>query len=199
MAIRFGHCAGQSLPGAGCAGPAMTAFAAAMKLTLGFEGGRSNHPADHGGLTNYGITQGAYDRWRRLRKLPTQPVTHITATEVGTIYHDDYWLTAHCDALPDKLAQCQFDACVHSGPEQAIRFLQQALGISADGRFGPQTRAEVAATPETLIIERYLLVRDRFYDVLVEHDPTQAVFRKGWHKRTAQLRLALLGVTTGVA
>jgi len=66
-------------------------FSAALALVLALEGGYSNHPADPGGATNYGITQAAYDSWRRGRGLDPQPVARIDRREVDAIYRERYW------------------------------------------------------------------------------------------------------------
>ena len=47
---------------------------------LAEEGGQSNHPADPGGLTKFGISQRAY---------PTRDIAHLTLAEA--LYRRDYW------------------------------------------------------------------------------------------------------------
>lgn len=167
-------------------------FYDALKLTLGFEGGRSNEKADRGGLTMYGVTQGTYDRWRRARGQPLRSVTQIEDLEVEMIYRRQYWEAAHCDELPSVLALCVFDAAVNHGPARAIRLLQQALHTPDDGVFGPQTSDALNGADEQDVVASYLNLRQDFYDDIVEHDPTQAKFAHGWANRILALRLRLI-------
>lgn len=166
----------------------MSPFERALKLTLGFEGGLSNDPDDRGKLTNFGVTQAAYDRFRRLNALSARSVTSITAPEVSALYRTEYWIPAHCPDLPERLALCVFDAAVNHGPGQAIRLLQDALGLTIDGIFGLRTRAAVEDVDEPTVIARYLDARQAFYDAIVSHDPTQSKFAHGWSNRVNALR-----------
>ena len=169
----------------------MSAFEEALRLTLGFEGGLSSDPLDKGGLTNFGVTQHAYDRFRRRNNLNSRPVTLISGLEVMSIYRSDYWLTAHCDDLPDKLAMCVFDAAVNHGPGKAIRLLQRALNVPVDGLFGPRTKKALDIADELTTIGRFLDLRQDFYDEIIEHDPSQVRFKRGWANRVIALREAL--------
>lgn len=175
-----------------------TPFDAALKLTLGFEGGYTNDPLDRGKATNFGVTQRAYDRWRARRGLQPMPVAKIAAGEVRDLYRDDYWVIAHCDEMPVRLALVVFDTAVNSGPTRAIILLQRALGVHPDvGIYGPQTRAAVADCDEADTVRKYLDERAAFFDDIVEDDPTQARFIKGWHNRIAMLRDAVLNSDGG--
>lgn len=99
------------------------AFRAALAHVLTFEGGYSDHPLDKGGATNFGVTQGTYDRWRAAQGLPAQPVKVITRAEVEAIYWANYWLKAGCDQLAPALAFVVFDSAVNSGVGRALDWL----------------------------------------------------------------------------
>lgn len=168
-------------------------FDAALKLSLGFEGGTSDHPADKGGLTQHGITQGVYTRWLRGKGQPDHAVTQISDAEVRAIYFDWYWLPTHCDELPDKLGLCVFDAAVNHGAQRATKLLQKALGVNDDGRFGPATRAAAQTCDEDATVKAYLDAREDFYAEIIERDPTQVAFANGWKNRVDALRDELEG------
>jgi lysozyme family protein len=119
-------------------------FACALKLVLVDEGGLDDDPHDHGGRTAYGIIQREYDGFRARHNLPPQDVWRITPAEYTEIYRDRYW-SPWCDRLPAGMDYAFFDACVNTGPAQAAKNLQQALGLRVDGFMGDVTLARVMA------------------------------------------------------
>lgn len=119
-------------------------FATSLALTLLYEGGWSNHPADPGGATMCGITQRVYDEDRDARRLPRQSVRLSTEAERDAIYRRRYWGAAACDALPGGVDYALFDFAVNSGVGRAVRTLQRTVGVDADGAPGRYTLAAVA-------------------------------------------------------
>ena len=119
-------------------------FPHALRLVLVDEGGLDDDPHDHGGRTAYGIIQREYDGFRARHSLPAQDVWKITPAEYTEIYRDRYW-SPWCDRLPAGIDYAFFDACVNTGPAQAAKSLQQALGLRVDGFMGDVTLAAVAA------------------------------------------------------
>jgi lysozyme family protein len=164
------------------------AFSESLPFILRWEGGYVNHPADRGGPTNKGITQSVYDDWRQRQSLPQRDVKTIDDDEVGAIYERGYWVPPRCDALQRQLDLVQFDTAVNMGVGRAVRFLQQALGCTADGNFGPATQQALGACDAGDTIVKYCKVREAFYQSIVQKDPSQAVFLKGWLNRLNSLR-----------
>ena len=157
-------------------------FDRAFHRLLGHEGGYSHHPDDPGGETMWGITadvaraagyQGA------MRDLPL----HIAKA----IYSMRYWTPVRAAELPPLLRFEMFDAAVNSGPRQAVRWLQQALGIEVDGDIGPQTLAAVASATQCAGDDGFALavalnaIRLDFMNNL----PTWPSFGRGWAQRIA--------------
>lgn len=173
----------------------MTAFAEALALTLRFEGGYVNDPADRGGATNFGVTQRVYDHYRNGLGIPPRDVKGITPVEVQSIYEYSYWLPARCDVLvadgKPKLATVHFDTAVNSGVGRAVKFLQRALELDADGIWGPDTARAAAQCNEAEVVPVYLDIRTNFYHDIVNADATQGKFLTGWLKRVEQLRAAV--------
>lgn len=160
----------------------MTNFDRALGLMLGHEGGLSDHALDRGGRTNLGVTQAVYDAWRRKQGMPTRKVDLITADEVRAIYKADYWDACRCDEYPWWLAYATFDAAVNSGPVRAIKWMQQGIGVPADGLVGPKTLAAARkASPPMLF--GVVKARADFISDLVRRSPSQLVFLKGWTRR----------------
>jgi lysozyme family protein len=66
--------------------------------------------------------------------------------------------------LPAGLDLCLFDESVDAGAHEAIRLLQAALGIGADGAWGPQTGAAVKAIANVAgAVGNYTARHEAFY------------------------------------
>ncbi len=157
-------------------------FKPSLALVLKSEGGNDDDPADHGGRTSRGITQREYDAWRREKHLLTMDVWKASDADVATIYHDEYWEPL-CDTLPIGVDYIVFNNNVLDGPQRSTLLLQQALGVTPDGRVGPITRAAIAAADPGVTINRLSDASRAFY--LGLHQPK---FTKGWLNRVAFVR-----------
>lgn len=186
----------------------MSAADTAIDLIIMAEGGLSSDPADRAVRdllpgetvhTGFGIRQSTYNAYRRAHKQPVQPVRLISVEEVRDIYRTGYWQEAGCDLIlatgATATATCTFDAAVQHGPARATGWLQQLIGAKADGVFGPASTAALTAhlvgTPDNALADQLLRDRQRFYDALVQSDPSQARFARGWTNRLTKLRRAL--------
>lgn len=157
------------------------AFDKALAFTLGIEGSESDDAADHGGLTNEGVTQREYDSWRERHSLDSQSVHEITVDELRALYFEDYWTPCRCEEMPAGLGAAVFDMAVNSGQTNAAITLQESLHVRADGAIGPMTllAAQNAKTPALA----FLMARGAFYRDDVVRDPTQLKFLDGWFNR----------------
>jgi lysozyme family protein len=164
-----------------------SSFAAALAFVLRWEGGLSDHPADHGGRTMKGVTQATYDAWRTARGQPRQDVARISDDELGAIYRESYWAAAFCDRLRVALDLVQFDTGVNMGPNRAVKILQATVGATADGACGPQTQAACDSCGLPEAVAKYCEIREGIYRHLAER-PGQDVFLDGWLNRLDDLR-----------
>ena len=145
---------------------------------LGHEGDFSDHPADPGGKTRFGITEAvAREVGYRgdMRELPLDLAKRI--------YREKYWNTVRADELPAGIRYVVFDAAVNSGPRQAIVWLQRAVGAADDGVLGPKTLASLGSLSADGVRMRYMAQRLRFMTGL----PTWPAFGRGWARRIADL------------
>ena len=163
-----------------------------------FEGtGYTNHPADRGGPTKYGITQRTYGEWLGKPVTPDQvkamPWQHALA-----IYRERFWRGTNIDRLPEALQPVIFDMAVNHGPGAAVRLLQVALGdlgrhIIGDGVIGRVTSGAVAelvaGRGARAVIDAVCDRRRDYIQHIVANDPSQAVFRHGWLDRCESYRL----------
>lgn len=140
-------------------------FHKALKFIGVLEGGYSNHPADRGGATNKGITQKTYDKWRKIRCLPVQDVRLISDKEVELIY-GQYWNEANCHNMTPKFAVLCFDTAVNMGTGRNKEFLEYA---------------------EYKFPEKFIEARRNAYVRIVQKNPSQKIFLKGWMNRMDKL------------
>ncbi len=156
----------------------MMDFDTAFTTLLKYEGGFSDHAADPGGKTRFGITEAvAREVGYRgdMRELPIDLAKRI--------YKGRYWEAVRADELPAEVRYAVFDAAVNSGPRQAIRWLQRAAGAKDDGIIGPKTLAAVRAADPERLLRRMLAQRLRFMAGL----PNWPTFGRGWARRIADL------------
>lgn len=152
------------------------------------EGGFVNHPADRGGPTKYGITAATLGEWRKLgRRATVDEVRGLAESEARSIYRQQYITAPGFESVTDRhLLELLVDAGIHSGPKRAAQWLQAALGVTADGVIGPQTRAALAASDQAALRRKVIGERVRFLGRLITSDPAQAVFAAGWMNRMAE-------------
>jgi len=164
---------------------ATQSYSAALKSVLVHEGGYGNDPRDPGGATNRGVTQRVYDAFRVRRSLETRSVREITDIEVEAIYRAQYWNAVRGDDLPAGLDYAVFDGAVNSGPAQAVKWLQRALGVKVDGNLGEATLAAAHAHPDhDKLIADMLALRMTFLRNL----KGWPYFGRGWTARVNDVR-----------
>ena len=150
----------------------------ALRHILKYEGGYVNHPADPGGMTNLGVTKRVWEEW--IGKPATEAdMRALTPEMVGPLYKTRYWDAVRGDDLPSGIDLCVFDAAVNAGVGRASKFLQQAVGVTADGQIGPKTVEATTAKPADEIVAKFCDLREAHYKSL----PTFATFGKGWMRR----------------
>jgi lysozyme family protein len=166
-------------------------FDACLSEVLGHEGGYVDHPSDPGGATNMGITHKTLARWRKVSPwtaLPRSEVEKLTRNEAALIYRANYWNACKAGSMPAGLDLALFDFAVNSGPDRAVRTLQAALGVAADGEVGPVTLTAAEKGDTTRLINALCDRRLGFLERLT----TYATFGRGWTKRVASVRAASL-------
>jgi lysozyme family protein len=169
-------------------------FEACLPFVLKEEGGYSNTPGDHGGATNFGIIQSEYNAFRHSNGLALQSVKLISPDEYRTIYWQSYW-QPHCPKLPAGLDLSVFNINVNGGPGRGTRLTQQAVGVTVDGVWGPQTEDAVEEVEDirNLIVKFHDLERG-FYQAIINYDPSQQKFAHDWFGRNDRCEAASLAM-----
>lgn len=167
-------------------------FESCLREVLRHEGGYSDHPSDPGGATNMGITRKTLARWRKISPwtdLPKSAVKALSRAEAAQIYRAQFWNPCKAGAMPAGIDLAVFDFAVNSGPDRAVRVLQAALGVAADGEVGPKTLAALRSADNRALINAICDRRLAFLRGLA----TFPVFGRGWTSRVAAVRAAALG------
>lgn len=167
---------------------ASTNFDACLAHVLKSEGGWSDHPADPGGATMRGVTLATFRIYRP--GATKADLRNISDAELGRIYRVGYWQTVRADELPAGVDLAVFDASVNSGPVRAIRWLQEALGVPADGKIGPITLAAIEKADAAQLIKSMCRIRLEFLERL----GTWSTFGRGWTSRVKSVEQTALSM-----
>lgn len=163
---------------------------------IGREGGYSNHPADRGGATRWGITEAvarAHGYRGEMRVLPR--------ADAVSIYRRIYWIRPGFDRVGEiapKIAAELFDTGVNMGPAVAVSFLQRALnalnrGASDYADIVPGVRIDEPTTAaltafltkraphgEGVLLKAIEALQGERYLHLAERRPANEAFLYGW-------------------
>ncbi len=163
---------------------------------IGREGGYSNHPADRGGPTRWGVTEAvahAHGYRDDMRSFPRE--------EAVAIYRRLYWLKPGFDrveTLAPELSAELFDTGVNMGPATAAAFLRRALNALNRGATDYQDVSIAGLVDDALIaaLDAYLKRRGKAGEIvllkavealqgeryvrLAETRPANEAFLYGW-------------------
>lgn len=156
----------------------------------------TDHPADRGGPTMYGVTLAilrAFHKRRQWKGIPTAAdLQLLTETRARAIYLDEYIDGPGFDQISsDELRALVVDSAVQHGQDNATVFCQKALAmlgreVMVDGKFGPKTAAAVNAEPVRVLFARILALRCAFYGQLITRDPVRIEAQKAGYRLQAE-------------
>lgn len=175
----------------------MSDFEKCLKVVLGSEGGYSDHPADKGGKTNMGITEGTLINAYSKGIVPHKDIKKLTQAEAANIYKVNYWVPCKAAEMPYPLCLLHFDAAVNCGLGGAGKQLQRTVNrikgpiLKVDGAVGPATLREVRLLETKFLCVELLKTRKEYYENIVKNNPGQKVFLNGWLNRVEKLRKCL--------
>lgn len=171
-------------------------FKRAHAFVKKWEGGFDDHPADPGGVTNYGVSL-AYLRDHKLIDgdlngdgvIDRKDILAMTPEKAAELFKKDFWDSNNLDTVPDRVAIVAYDTGVNMGVGYARKLVQQALGVTVDGVWGPKTRAALSACSDLITAQNMIELRQERYLGIVSKRPASRVFLKGWLNRLAALRV----------
>ncbi|MFA6266586.1 MAG: glycosyl hydrolase 108 family protein [Pseudolabrys sp.] len=171
---------------------AKSSYDEALQRLIVSEGGYSNHPADPGGPTNFGITLADYRQYVK-RDATADDVRRMSVDDAERIYRARYWDALRCDELPAGVDYAVFDYGVNSGIGRSGKVLRRCLGLPdatsmiSDEVIAAASRADAARLVTAICDERL-----RFLQSL----KTWPVFGKGWGRRVAEVKSISLALAS---
>lgn len=186
----------------------MAQFDLAYNITIGHEGGYSNHPNDHGQMTFMGISRKYYplwngwlliDKYKRLHNFPDNLIGNQALQEqVFSFYKKKFWDVNKLDQINNQeIANEVFDTGVNMGYRIAAEFLQKAYNllskneslykkILVDGAIGSKTLSAINNHMYPIRIFKTInILQGSRYVSICEKDPSQEVFFAGWIERVS--------------
>lgn len=159
-------------------------FDEAFKRLIGHEGGYSTDRRDPGNWTGGRVGVGALKGTKfglAANTYPNLDIKNLTLAQAKEIYKKDWWDKLGADGMHSAIVFQLWDFAINAGKSRAIKELQQAVGVPADGIIGPQTLAAVNAHDLNDVILSLTAERLKFYTSL----STFKTYGKGWTNRVA--------------
>lgn len=163
-------------------------FYSTIPLVLKYEGGYTDNPNDRGGRTNMGVTQGFLDTYKERAGVNVDDVIHLKKEDAIELYRTE-WNTYGFGMLDNSnIMKLVYDFAVNSGPKVAIKYLQRILNrkgknLAVDGYIGEYTNSAVNSVDEKWLAREIQKARAEHCDRIVDQDPKQREFIKGWFNR----------------
>ena len=167
----------------------MAEFTPAYLIGRDNEGGYSNRKSDKGGETYAGISRVYFPNWEGWGLIDMhKPIGQgdiikdvVLDSKIKQFYYGNFWNKIKGDGIDSQaVASYFYDWSLTSGG--AIKKVQAALGVEADGVFGNGSLHALNEKGEAfLAVLRDLRVD--YYNAIVQRDPAQQPNLKGWLNR----------------
>src|SRR5262249_3745454 len=124
--------------------------------------------------TKYGITPA---------DMPGVAIKDLTVEQAIAYYTEHYWKSLYSQISSQLIANKLFDMGVLFGIGEAVKCLQRALDVNADGIFGPQTLAMTNAVSPTLLLDEFQTQLCLLVPEIIAAHPVEAEDAAGWKRR----------------
>ncbi len=153
-----------------------------VPIILKWEGGFVNDPLDKGGATNKGVTLATFQRVFGKNKT-VEDLKKITDEQWMTILKKFYWDKWKADFIFNQSVANLLVDWVWTSGVHGIKIPQQILGVQVDGVVGQKTIDAINKSEPSALFKKIWIARRDFFNRIVERNPTQQRFIKGWLNR----------------
>jgi len=152
---------------------------------LKFEGTvYENDSTDTGGCTHFGLILDDVKTFFNKPNATCEDVKALTKDDAKAMYKKMYWDKFKADEIKNQsLAEYIVDGAINQGVGTITNYIQQILGLEADGIFGSKTLAGVNSHDGADLYSKLKQKRIDKYNRIVENNPSQVKFIKGWMNR----------------
>lgn len=155
---------------------------------LRWEGGFVDHPLDRGGATNKGVTLATFRAFYGAERT-VDDLKAITTEQWTYILRRGFWDVCGADGITSQdVANTLVDWAWGSGARTTVKEVQRLIGTTPDGIAGPKTLRFINAADPRQLFDDIQAARERFYRRIVERNPSQSVFLRGWLNRLNALK-----------
>jgi len=162
-----------------------------FEMVIAHEGGFTNDQRDTGnhlpdgrqGSTMLGCTQANWEAYVG-HKVTQDDMKKLTKDDVKPLYKKNYWDAVRGDELPTGVDYAAFDFAINAGPSASRKMIQRALGVTADGAFGPITMTMIEKADAKDLMHKFSEAKTNFYKSLGNFN----VYGKGWLRRVADVQ-----------
>ena len=151
-----------------------------------WEAGFVNNPNDKGGATNMGITIGT---WRQIGydkdgdgDIDVQDIRLLDERDFACVLKVYWNRWSANNVVNQSVANILVDWVFTSGA-WGIKIPQRILGIKQDGVVGSATLKAINSANQKELFNKIFEARKKFFNDIVNNNPSQKVFIKGWLNR----------------
>ena len=147
-----------------------------------WEGGYAEIPGDKGGATNSGITLSTFQFYYGKTKTKLD-LKKMTQSQWQYIFEKGFWNKIQCDKINDDSVKMIFCDWYWASGNYAVKHVQKLAGVTDDGVVGPKTLEAINKINGKEMFTKIKNDRVSFVNSIVEKNPSQKKFLKGWLNR----------------
>lgn len=157
---------------------------------LKWEGGFVDDPLDKGGATNKGVTIATFRQVFGQDKT-VEDLKHLTNEQFMTVLKRFYWDRWKADQINNQSISNLLVDWVWGSGVHGIKIPQRILHLNPDGIVGNITIGAVNSAEPKKLFEDIWNARRDFLNGIVQRDPSQKRFIKGWMNRLNDYKFSI--------